>query len=241
MLFSLFCVMSSAYAMADAGRDGAVRARLKSLIAAIGPCADCSVSAIAREAGDAPLGVAPVKDLHGRNTSVSVVNDEFALKLFQEMTVQRKIPFGFPEDGCYARAHEMSYQLDKKKIETAKIFATGLFRLDNGKAESGIVTWGFHVAPVLIVDDGKTKSLLVIDPSLFLEPASVEDWLMKLTSHNKARLDSAFITNRYVYHLKHKDRRLTEFDSNDLAAAQRLMRRYRHRDADRTRRKFESD
>lgn len=167
---------------------------------------------------------------------ITVMNDEYILKIFQEMTVQKKIPFGYPEDGCFARAHEMSYQLDQKEIHTGKVFATGRFRVDNSKAEKGVITWGFHVAPFMLVDDGKVKKPWVIDPSLFYEPVPIEKWLEKLTEHPSSKLDEVFLTNRYVYHLRHKDRRLLDFDPEDLKAARKLMKKYLKKDDRRTRR-----
>lgn len=205
---------------------------LRKLEASITPC-ECTVSAISPEAVEKPLGKSTLKDLHGRTIPITVMNDEFAIKIFQEMTVQGKIPFGFPEDGCYARAHEMARLLEKRKVLTAKVFALGKFRIDTEKAKNGSVTWGFHVAPVIEVDDGKEKHLWVIDPSLFYEPVSLEAWLKSLTSHPKSQLNEVFLTSRFIYHPNHRDRVLNDYRSEDVKSAETIMKKYLKRDQER--------
>jgi len=202
-----------------------VTTQVQKITAAITPC-DCKMNPFSRDAGDAPLGRTTFKDLHGTTQTVSVVNDEYALKLFQEMTVQNKIPFGFPEDGCFARAHEMSYQLQEKGIFTGKVFAIGQFRVASNKALKGAVTWGFHVAPFLIVNSGKGEEIWVIDPSLFYEPISLQNWLEKLTAQPKSKLSNVYLASRFIYHPSNKDLRLTKFRATDLDAAHRIMRHY---------------
>ncbi len=212
-----------------------IKKRVQEFIASIAPCEKCK-NPLTREAGEQPLGQTTIKDLHGDDIPMTVMNDEYVLKLFQEMTVQRKIPFGYPEDGCYARAHEMAYQFDQMDIHSGKVFATGVFRIENSKAKNGVITWGFHVAPFVLVDDGKVKKPWVIDPSLFYEPVPIERWLEKLTEHPAAKLKEVFLTNRYIYHLRHKDRRLQDFDPEDLRAARKVMKKYLKKDDKRTRR-----
>ena len=206
---------------------------------AIGACPSCK-PALTRTSGDHPLGAAEVEDVNGRKFEMSVMNDEFALKIFQEMTEQGKIPFGFPEDGCYARAHEMSYQLDKKKIYTGKVFATGNFRVDHDKTEKGAVTWQFHVAPVVIVDDGKAKRFWVIDPSLFYEPTTLASWLEALTAHPKSRLKEAFVTNRFIYVPRARGRKLDAFDRKDLDSTRAVMKKYLRTDQKRAKQAADS-
>ena len=234
-----FVLFFSALAHAAGSSVGSIGRILKKFQETLGAC-DCELSALNREAGERAMGQASLKDVHGKNIPVTVMNDEFALKMFQEMTVQKKIPFGFPEDGCYARAHEMAVQLEKKKIYTAKVFATGKFRVDAQKAARGSVTWGFHVAPVIIVDDGKSRRLWVIDPSLFYEPTSLETWLETLTSHEKSELKSVFLTSRFIFHPSHRDKQLTTFDPDDLLTTKRIMDRYLKTDDRRTKRALDN-
>jgi hypothetical protein len=196
----------------------------------IGACIGCKTNPTAREAGEAPLGKTSLKDLHGRKIIASEMNDEYALKIFQEMTVQQKIPFGFPEDGCYARAHEMAYQLDKKGISTGKVFAHGFFRIDSDKAINGYVSWIFHVAPFVVVNSGKNREIWVIDPSLFFEPVSLETWLKTLNAHPKSKISKVYLTSRYNYHWRDRDTVLKDFDEEDLGSARRTMKRFLKRE-----------
>ncbi len=208
------------------GPNSAVRRRIQAINDSIGVCA-CGIDADSREAGYRPIGKTSIKDLRGKRFAISVVNYEYALKIFHYMTAQEQIPFGFPQDGCFARAHEMSYLLEKQGIITGKVMATGVFRIQSDKTEKGAVTWGFHVAPVIVVDDGTGRSVWVIDPSLFTEPVPLESWLAILTSHPKASLKNAYLTTRYVYHPSRKNKGIRTWDPEDREAAKKLMREHR--------------
>jgi hypothetical protein len=128
----------------------------------------------------------------------------------------------------------MSFQLEKKRVLTAKVFAHGSFRVANDKAENGGVVWGFHVAPVIVVDDGKERTLWVFDPSMFYEPVTLENWLASLTEHPKSRLKSVYLTSRFTYHYQRKEKALTDYDPEDLRAARKIMRRYLDSEKSRT-------
>ncbi len=196
-------------------------------------------SPVSRKGGDAPLCETTFRDLHGDQQPVTVVNDEYALKIFQEMTVNGKIPFGFPEDGCFARAHEMSRELenDNPKVMTGKVFATGLFRLENDKAATGAVSWGFHVAPFFILDNGHGRHIWVIDPSLFYEPEPIEKWLTELTSGVKSELKEVFLTSRFIYHPDRRSKRLTDYNPKDVEDMKRVMKKYHKKEVERVEQK----
>ena len=96
------------------------------------------------------------------------------------------IPFGYPVDGCYARAHLMAAQFKKAGFESEKIFAearkTRLVVPSDLAADVAVdaaptVEWGYHVAPVITLDTGDR---FVIDPSLFDRPVTVAAWLAKM-------------------------------------------------------------
>ncbi len=216
-------------------KDEIIRRFEKKLSKLVGRCA-CTLDPSSEEAATRPLGQVPVRDFRDKSMHVAVVSEEYALRLFQEMTMQKKIPFGFPEDGCFARAHEMAFQLGRKEVATGKVFASGIFRLANEKAAKGAVTWGFHVAPFVVVDTGKELQIRVIDPSLFYEPVTLKAWLEALLVHPKAKLTNVYLTNRYVYHPSGRNRELTDFDQGDLRKAHLLMKRYRKGEKHRTRR-----
>jgi hypothetical protein len=92
------------------------------------------------------------------------------------------IPFNWPRDGCYARAHEMRKLMTAKGIESRKVFnyAPAGTRLEVKGTSIGDVTWGYHVAPIIAVkgSDGVTRDM-VIDPSLGNKLVTVDEWKAK--------------------------------------------------------------
>ena len=87
----------------------------------------------------------------------------------------------------------------------------------------------------MIVDDGKVKHFWVIDPSLFYEPTSLTSWLEALTAHPKSKLKEAFVTSRFVYVPRHRQRELETFDRKDLDSTRSVMRKYLRTDQKRSR------
>lgn len=97
--------------------------------------------------------------------------------LFKEMAGQPHIPFNWPADGCYARAHEMRRLMAEKGIESAKVFNYGSLSVTSPSIPDGGVTWRYHVAPTIEVQqsDGSTKPM-VIDPSLSQSLMTPQEW-----------------------------------------------------------------
>ncbi len=89
------------------------------------------------------------------------------------------IPFLYPRDGCYARAHQMARLMIADGITPQKIWIHGSFDVETNNSPDCEVPWGFHVAPFVLVDlaDGNPPSEMVIDPSLFSAPAPLTDWV----------------------------------------------------------------
>jgi hypothetical protein len=113
----------------------------------------------------------------------------------------RRPSFGYPDDGCFWRAHRMVYQMKNGvTIQTytsttahddttlaglsswpAKVFAFGSLNPSTTNKASGSVTWWYHVAPLVRKDgDSETniQSYWVIDPSLSPSgPRRLDLWL----------------------------------------------------------------
>ena len=89
------------------------------------------------------------------------------------------IPFLYPDDGCWARAHEMVRLMLAMGLKPMKVWIQGYpLHPDTKNHPNCTVTWGWHVAPTLCVRSfwfwfGKR---MVIDPSLCSTPVSKEDW-----------------------------------------------------------------
>jgi Glutaminase len=95
--------------------------------------------------------------------------------------VEPCIPFLFPDDGCWARAHEMCRLIMGEGTTTpAKMWiycGPGAYlHVRTGNHPACNVTWGWHVAPTVTVALPGGDETMVIDPSLFTEPVRVEHW-----------------------------------------------------------------
>jgi hypothetical protein len=102
-----------------------------------------------------------------------------AAQLFGDLAAQPQIPFDYPRDGCYARAHEMCRIMQERGIDCGKawIYASPGNSLRVEGTSMGTVEWRYHVAPVVNVKgaDGVTRPM-VVDPSMFDKPVTVDEW-----------------------------------------------------------------
>ncbi|MFT3798078.1 protein-glutamine glutaminase family protein [Microbacterium sp.] len=87
------------------------------------------------------------------------------------------IPFLYPDDGCWGRAHEMSRLLIAKGVTPGKVWIRGGLRVATRNNPTCAVRWGWHVAPTVIVRRFPWLSRrMVIDPSLFATPVTEAVW-----------------------------------------------------------------
>ncbi len=92
------------------------------------------------------------------------------------------IPFLYPDDGCWARAHEMCRLIINMGLSPRKVWidhSPGYWLHVNTKNNPlCCVEWGWHVAPTLCVRGPGFFSTqrMVIDPSLFTTPVSKATW-----------------------------------------------------------------
>ncbi len=87
------------------------------------------------------------------------------------------IPFLYPDDGCWARAHEMCRLMSAAGVSSAKVWIDGSLTTPTKNHPACAVNWGWHVAPTLCVRTYLcSKTTYVIDPSLFTGPVSVQTW-----------------------------------------------------------------
>jgi hypothetical protein len=88
------------------------------------------------------------------------------------------IPFLYPDDGCFARAHEMCRLTINMGLKPKKVWIKGNLYVKTKNHPDCHVWWGWHVAPTLCVRGPrwfKTQDM-VIDPSLFKTPVSKATW-----------------------------------------------------------------
>ena len=86
------------------------------------------------------------------------------------------IPFTYPDNGCWARAHEMCRLLIAAGESPEKVWISGNLSVPSQNKPDCLVRWSWHVAPTLQVSINGTAQTYVIDPSLCSEPVSQAAW-----------------------------------------------------------------
>jgi hypothetical protein len=118
--------------------------------------------------------------LETAHTFGAVLTPDQANEVFKAMASMQDIAFKYPVDGCHARAYLMIQRMELMRVRAAKVWAfappgqTMEFRTPNHP--SGRVRWGWHVAPTVRVRFPDGDRDVVIDPSMFDRPATVEYW-----------------------------------------------------------------
>lgn len=127
---------------------------------------------------------------------IGILSESAAQKLFDLLDKESHIPFDYPPDCCYSRAHEMCRIMAQNGVECnkywlyAKNFRTAdqidlipkdkdgnAISFPNRKGNSRPIGWDYHVAPLIKVtkEDGSVEER-VVDPSLASQPVSKDEW-----------------------------------------------------------------
>lgn len=111
------------------------------------------------------------------------------------------IPFRYPTDGCFARAHEMVRLMIAMGHSPRKVWIKGSLLAPTKNDPDCAVGWGWHVAPTICVR--KTwwfwSERMVIDPSLFTTPVSKATWKGAQGDANAILFDTVSDYYFYVY------------------------------------------
>lgn len=102
------------------------------------------------------------------------------------------IPFLYPDDGCFARAHEMCRLMIDMGLAPRKVWIKGDLYVSTKNNPDCEVWWDWHVAPTLCVRGPglfQTQDM-VIDPSLFTTPVTKAEWKLKQGDPNATLTDS---------------------------------------------------
>lgn len=133
--------------------------------------------------------------------TLSSVTHSEAKNFFSRVRHQPHIPFQYPLNGCWARAHEMarlieSYFDPDPRDVVAKIWNFGpRLSVKTGNNPFCEVEWRYHVAPVVKIGKNPLEDLLVIDPALFEEPVPVDTWRCRQSDLSQEHL----FTTRHAY------------------------------------------
>lgn len=94
------------------------------------------------------------------------------------------IPFLYPDNGCWARAHEMARLMIAMGLSPQKVWIQGSLHTPTRNNPACFVNWSWHVATTLCVRRfwwwlwilPWAKQRMVIDPSLFTAPVTAAQW-----------------------------------------------------------------
>jgi hypothetical protein len=105
----------------------------------------------------------------GQTEKDARVSPEDAQRAFAIVSGIDYLPFAYKPDGCYARALYMSMELAAQSVPSSAQF------LEGDLHPTADIAWGYHVAPMLLIngDDHRT----ILDPSLSSAPVPFDQWI----------------------------------------------------------------
>lgn len=135
------------------------------------------------------------------------------------------IPFLYPDDGCWIRAHIMCHLMrtggpdptTNPPEDPEKVWIRGGLNVPTANHPDCSVGWGWHVAPTLTVSLPGGDEKRVIDPSLSPAPGSEADWKNRQGDPGATLTDTAWT----AYNFENDTR------SVSLAQAHLYMQDYR--------------
>lgn len=137
----------------------------------------CMYSDVYLNPGAAEHLAAVKKNLYPDQHVDSTISLERATELFNKARAMKDIAWDYKQEGCYARAHLMARRFEAEGVRVDKVWIKG----DLFVPETNF-SWNFHVAPIVYVKDKNgVPQKMVIDPSLFDKPVTVEEWDHKMT------------------------------------------------------------
>lgn len=138
-----------------------------------------------------------------KEIEISIIDDESAKKLFSKMKQNRDLSFVYPRDGCYARTTAMTNIAENEKVIMGRVNVEGDLYVNLSIKEYPSASWGWHVAPFVLVKKNNDKIIkMVFDPLLFEEPVELSVWQKKMlgkTSKFTPRIKKIYFGNRFQY------------------------------------------
>lgn len=93
--------------------------------------------------------------------------------LFKQAKEDTSIPWGFLEDGCFARAHTAAKKLIDKGYNVGKIFVMTDLENELSPKSNKNIKWWYHVAPLTVSSNGA----YVIDPASSNKPMKIKEFV----------------------------------------------------------------
>lgn len=138
-----------------------------------------------------------IEDNHNQPLAVSSISMEFFTEIYNKIANNESIPFRYPDDGCYARAHKVAMILDEIDVVSVKSFLVGNLQFITPDSPTGMVEWWYHVAAAVHIKS--FNELYVIDPTASETPLSKMEWMSSLVQHQFGSIDETFETVRFIY------------------------------------------
>jgi hypothetical protein len=182
--------------------------------------------------------------------AASVLSDKEMKKLFDQLAKVRGIPYDYPEDGCYARAMEMTRIMEREGVLSVKVIIevphttvhdpkTGktLLHSTDGKilyaktanSPKGYVEWIWHIAPAVYAKKGDHLIPMIIDPSLFDHPVPVQEWVDLMTAQEHPKAKVSYNTRfRYGVTEKMDDCAQKDYLESDIVSMREVLKKYRY-------------
>lgn len=90
----------------------------------------------------------------------------------------RRSSWFYPDDGCFARAQLMNINFRNWKYQKipAKIFVFGNLNVKTPNSPNGYVSWWYHVAPIIKIENIPYVLDPAIDPK---SPQKLDQWILK--------------------------------------------------------------
>lgn len=112
-----------------------------------------------------------------------------AKNLFSSFLNHPKLIWGANNSGCEAKADLMAEIASEKGYEVSKIWvrpqgAADTFLVPLNNAETETTAWNYHVAILVKVKDGPRSEIKVMDPSLFQNPVSLNEWTERVSKYS---------------------------------------------------------
>lgn len=133
------------------------------------------------------------------------------------------IPFLYPDDGCWGRAHEMCRLMVAAGVQPEKVWIYGNLRVATSNNPRCEVRWGWHVAPTLLVTTGTGTEVQVVDPSLFPGPVSKTSWA-SVQGDASARLEPSSAAVFY----RSEGGRIVDYDDAAYTKTNQVLNTYRN-------------
>lgn len=208
ILIFLICSLSNSF-----GNDEALKTAIKDLSgSSVSPSVDYQ-AACANCATSRAVNQTAILQSKSNNTKIplTVLSKKDAEKIFHELASNPNIPFGYPLDGCYARAHKMVQLMEEKGIISGKAWVRGDIYVDS---KLGEINWVYHVAPVVLVQEKNGPVPYVIDPSLSKKIIPFSQWKAIMMAKKTSVIEDEYYTNRFAFSPSERISDFKKYDEN---------------------------